>query len=393
MAFASGPVSFQRFAISGRLPQDVTEAFVTALNRRAFGKVAVQSDQTQAGWVGAGHLFETELAAEQIACGRFAHLALRIDRLKPPANLVRAYIRLEEEAALAASGREFLGKTERRKARETALQRAEEEARAGTFRRMNAYPVLLDLERRACYLSSLGNAVADQLLLIFHETFGASLEPLDPGPLAARVFERGRRVRELEALAPITLVHPPEGYRQGPDADGDLGFLGKELLTWLWYRSEVEDGPVHLPAGEDVTATFDQTLRLVCPFGLTGSAVLTADGPTRLPEARAALASGKQPAKAGLVLGTSLGEVRLTLDGKSLRVSRLILPEPDEPRDPQARLEQRFEAIADTAAIVDALFEMFLLRRTGREWEDDLRAMSAWATGKGGQKRLRAVLA
>ena len=55
--------------------------------------------------------------------------------------------------------------------------------------------------------------------------------------------------------------------------------------------------------------------------------------------------------------GGALGEFRLTLDGERLAVSSLILPENQAEQDPRARLEGRFEAIADLARSegVDAL--------------------------------------
>ncbi|MEW6250923.1 MAG: hypothetical protein AB1716_09770 [Planctomycetota bacterium] len=410
MSFTAGLVSFQRFSIAGRMPEHITDGFVNALNRRTFGKVPLQSDQTQVGWIGPGHLFETELAAEQIACGRFARLGLRIDRLKPPPSVLRAYIRLEEEAALAGSGREFLGKTERRRAREAALLRADQEARSGAFRRMAAYDVLIDLERRVAYLGTTSPAVADQLMLLFGGTFGAELEALEPGRVAARVLDQARRARELESAAPIALVRSPEGG--GPvHADGDLSFLGKEFLTWLWFRADAGDGPVRLASGDDATVMIDKTLRLKCDFGLTGSTTIAADGPADLPEARAALGAGKQPLRAGLVIGVALGELRLALDGPTLRVSSLMLPEPDEAGrqessrgskgepdrvsrsgpNPRARLAERLELVADAAAVLDSLFEAFMLRRTGREWDSELAAMTAWAAGKTARRRLRAA--
>jgi hypothetical protein len=85
--------------------------------------------------------------------------------------------------------------------------------------------------------------------------------------------------------------------------------------------------------------------------------------------------------KMGLTLGCPLGEFRLTLDGPRFTVSSLIVPEDESEEDIRVRFEQRFERVADTCDLLDALFELFLLRRTNRTWSADLHKMSEWATG------------
>ena len=123
MALVSGPVSFQRFLIAGEMPRDVDDKFIQRVNERAFGHMPPLPDDTQAGWIGPQHLFETDISAEAIACGSFVQLGLRIDRLKVPPSVVKAYVQLEQATAMEASGRDFLNRGEYRQAREAALAR------------------------------------------------------------------------------------------------------------------------------------------------------------------------------------------------------------------------------------------------------------------------------
>lgn len=394
MALASGPFSFQRFFIGGQFPGDVTDQFVKTLNDHAFGHSPPLPDDTQIGWIGPTHLFETELVGERIACGPFAHLAVRMDRLKPPPSVVKAYIQMEHEAARAASGQDVLNRGQQRQAREAALTRAEQEARAGSFRRIGASPILIDLQHQMLYLGNLSPAMGDKVMQLFYDTFGCQLEPVDPERVAERTANAAKRTRELESLTPFALVDPPDefGERTIDFAGVELNFLGKELLTWLWYHTDQEAGTLQVSSGDDITVMIDKTVRLKCDFGLTGTNVISADGPCRLPEARAALGIGKQPTKMGLIIGSPAGEFRLTLDGERLGVSSLVVPESEQETDPQARLEQRFELITDAATIVDALFELYLERRLSREWTAELRRMSEWAAGKA-TKPLRAASA
>jgi recombination associated protein RdgC len=378
------------------MPADVTDEFVEALNTRAFGKLATLPDDTQLGWIGPRHLFETDITAEHIAFGRFAHLALRVDRLRVPANVLKSYVRIEEEAALQAEGRDFLNRTERRKAREAAQIRAEQEAKAGGFRRMNSYPVLIDLDHQTAYLGNLGTSLAEKAMHLFSDTFGATLEPATPERVAYRLIGSTGNARALENLPPSHLVRPPDGWADAP-ADGftagDLSFLGKEFLTWLWYQTDADDGPLRVRTGDDVTVMIDKTIRLTCDFGLTGTDVITSDNPTSLPEAKAALAIGKQPTRMGLIVGSPMGEFRLGLDGIRLAISGLALPEDNTEQDIRARIEQRFELTADAANLIDALFELFLQRRTIGAWNAELRKMSTWAAGEEPKALMRSASA
>ncbi len=384
MSLVSGPVSFQRFLITGDMPTAVDDKFVNQVGERVFGHMPPLPDDSQIGWIGPQHLFETTIDADAITCGSFVQLGVRIDKLKVPPSVVKAYVQLEQAAALEASGRAFLNRSEQRQAREAALARADDEARAGHFRRMGAQPLLIDLEHQVAYLGSLSMGVADKVMQLFFDTFGCGLEPIDAERVAVRVAERAGQARALESLTPFSLVPPPDGDEDGTIdfAGAELGFLGKEFLTWLWYQIDSDANPLKVSNNDEITVMIDKTMRLKCDFGLTGTDVITADSPASLPEARAALRTGKQPNKLGLIVGSPLGEFRFTLDGERLAVSSLVVPEDDAEEDPRVRLEQRFELITDAGNLLDALFELYVLRRMARDWDRELRAMSAWARGK-----------
>lgn len=393
MAFAGGPVSFQRFFITGDIGDAVTDQTIKALQANAFGRHAVRPDDTQQGWVGTRHLFDTDLDAEHVAYGPYLHIALRVDRLRAPANLVRAYIQMEEQAVRDQRGRGFLSKSEKRKARETALLRAEQEAKAGSFRRMSAYPMLIDPASRTVLVSSTSVSVADRAGQLFSDTFGVTLEAATPERVAQRLLTATREQRALEGLTTFHLVRAPVTDGDGRFAGPDLSFLGKEFLTWLWHHTDRDDGPLRVRSDDDVTVMLEKTLRLRCDFGQSGVTTISADGPARLPEARAALRAGKQPIRAGLVMSASPGELRLTLDGQRLTVSSLVLPENTVEHDWRAQQERRFELIFETATLIEALFELFLRTRIARDWDRTLREMSAWARGDSPERALRAASA
>lgn len=388
MGFASGTVTCRRFYVSGAALGEVDDAFIAQLNEYAFGNRGSADPTVQLGWINPTHLYDNRLSGEKIGFGRFAHLALRIDKLGVPGNVAKSLMKMEEEAALAASGREYLSKTERRLAREAGKVRIEQELKSGAYRRIASYPLLLDLEANTLLLGNTSSAVGDRLLELFGNTFSRALIPADADQVAERLL--GANTRVLEQLRPFHLVAVPGdfGGEPGlPDANS-VQFLGKEFLTWLWFLIDTQQTEgLRLRSGDDVAVMIDRTLRLECDFRLTGTDVITGDAPAGLPEARAALAIGKQPTKAGLLLGSALGEFAFTLDGPRMNVAGLVLPANEEEGDPRGVLEDRFEKTFDCYALLDLLFEAFLRQRTAGAWSETHVAMSAWARGSDAPKR------
>ena len=387
MGLSSGSVSFRRYSITGAGPADVTDAFVKAVHDNAFGRYgSASTDGTEVGWITPRHLFDNDITAEHIAVGRFVSLAMRLDRNVVPSAVFKSYVRIEEDVALQAAGRELLSKSERAQARETAQIRAEREAKNGAFRRIFAYPLLIDLDRQTVYFGNLGVAVNDKMMALFVDTFGCALEPASADRLAYRLMQAAGATEGVEHAKPFHLIRTPQDHPGAPDDfdAGDRSFLGKEFLTWLWFKIDSDDHALRVSTGDEVSVMIDHVLRLECDFALTGTDVITADGPSALPEARAALTVGKQPTKMGLIFGGRAGEFSLVLDGRQMAVSRLVLPPDSEAgdKDLQARRERRFEQIADAAELLDVLYELFLRRRMAGTWSRELGKMRAWAAGR-----------
>ncbi|MCH7814501.1 MAG: hypothetical protein IID40_10840, partial [Planctomycetes bacterium] len=285
MGFASGRVSFRRYRVCGPHPGTLDEQLVNALRRHAFTEgSAPAADGIETGWIAPTHVMDTQLTVSKMSVGRFLHLAMRLDRTAAPPAVLRSYRRMEEQAALEASGKQKISGEDRRRAREAADDRAEKEARQGAFRRISAHPVLFDLERHVVYFASLGGTANDKLRLLFADTFGATLEPADVSDVAARLAEDAGWTRACEDAAPGHLIENPAPERGGPaDFDTKHAFLGREFLTWLWYETETGDGTVALAAdgrgarAQSAGVLIERMMQLDCDFHVTGRDVISHD--------------------------------------------------------------------------------------------------------------------
>ncbi len=394
MAFASGSVSFRRFAISGSPLGEDHDKLAATLAEFAFGRRGAADPTLQVGWINPTHLFDHEINPAKIGFGRFAHIAMRIDRLSVPAAVARSYQRLEEEAALAASGRAFLSRSEQRAAKETAKIRIEQEMKSGAFRRMSSVPILIDLLTNTLLLGGGGANAGDRLIELFGNTFNRPLIPIDADQLAERLL--GTNARVLEQIRPFHLVEEPNEAPDGELPQISTSFLGREFLSWIWYLTDATASPgLKLRNGDEITVAIDRSIRLQCDFGMTGVAALTADAPAGLPEARAAVAIGKQPTRSGLVIGSPVGEFALTLDGPKMAVSGMVVPEEEasDNRGPRELLEERFERCFDSVGLLDVIFETFLRVRVGANWGATLSDMQKWARAAAGSANRSAARA
>ena len=122
-----------------------------------------------------------------------------------------------------------------------------------------------------------------------------------------------------------------------------------------------------------------RTLTLECPRGQTGHETISHDGPTRLPEARRAIQSGKLPRKVGLTLVRHDQQYELALHAETLAVGAAKLPAPPEDvADARARLEERANQIRALIETLDLLYDAFGRKRFGQEWETELAGMQRW---------------
>lgn len=388
MAFASGSITVKRFAVQGQSPRQADEELIEKLQAHAIGADDIRTaDKTQIGWTTGEHILDTRFNLMKNALADGLHFAMRVDTHKAPPDLVRSYQRVNEAAILESSGREFLSKSEKREAREQALSQADKEARSGLFRRMKAIPVFWDFKRNEVYLHSAASNVIDQFLMLFRESFELSLVPITSGELAARWAVNSGETRSFDDSRPALFVQPPSDMGEGDalnvDEGGSRDFLGTEWLTWLWYASAVESPEITTQLGQNVTVMFEKSMQMQCAFRVTGSLMVTADGPTRLPEAVVALAEGKLPVRVGLQVASAGDAFGLSIRGDGMNYSSIQLPAPEDAGNLRAVFEDRIEKLRDVIEAVDAVYVAFLRRRLSGKWPKTLNAIRAWvASGR-----------
>ena len=190
-------------------------------------------------------------------------------------------------------------------------------------------------------------------------------------------------------------------------------FVGRELLLWLWFESEVFEGTLATKPHGSFGLWLEGRLVLSA-----GQEITTIKGtiPGQHREAKEALLRGKMPELASLHIAWADHDATLTLKAETLAIASLKLPrkEPDAAPTgegttvpPRARRAPRrraapAEAAAELAAheaneelyermrvtreieeILEALYRDFLLLRLGPAWSElVMPALEAWSLGE-----------
>lgn len=379
MSFFGGRLSFQRFKMNGAAPRHFSEEHLEKLAEYGMGRQRIASaDGMDAGWIAGDHILDKQFTLEKNVIIDALQWALRIDTLKLPPELLRAYM-AEELAALAAGNPSGLPSNRQRKeARDLAKDRLEQEAKDGRFLRRKSSSMLWDGLSGELLASGITPAAMEKLVGLVHQTFDRQIEPLTAGRLAFQLTEVKGRTRSIDDAEPTVFLPGKTPARLQWSADeSSKDFLGNEFFTWLWHTLDQETDVLTLTDGSEAAVTLVRTLSLECPRGETGKETITADAPTRLPESRRALASGKLPRKLGLMVARHDEPYEFSWSAETLAVSGLKLPE-TETSEERPRIEERLSQTRAFLETIDLIYDAFLERRTSPKWPEETARIQKW---------------
>jgi hypothetical protein len=168
------------------------------------------------------------------------------------------------------------------------------------------------------------------------------------------------------------------------DQARETEFLGREFLTWLWFKGETEGGLFNLSEGITAELWVDGALTLTSDSDDRRETITCSGENPRLREARFALSEHKKvtQAKVRLILGDDTWIFTLDsmwMNFKSLKCPKLLR---DQGEDPDGMFYEKMAVIEQPLAAVDTVYRTFLELRTSAQWEEsELPAMESWIRG------------
>jgi hypothetical protein len=337
---------------------DPTDAkFSEALSAHRFRSIErAASEEVSVGWVTPADPTGDSFDANDMDAGGHWWLRFRRDVKKFPAA------RLQMEIANAERTR---GKKLSARERRELKDHLHEQLLPGILPRTQFFDVLVSKDLGTALLLSTSKAAREAFAQLAKDSFGITVERLTSG---------AHRSLKVDKLTPT--VFPGRGPKQ-LELPGAGEYLGCELLLWLWWKWETDGGEFSIPSGivgiaiddrVEFEAGDDET-SMVLRHGLT----------TQSAEARTALRNGRVPTKARLLVAKGQLQWTVTLDGASLAMGSVGLPEDsDDCETPEDVTADRAENWLGLHTIVEHLFDKFMGDRVSMAWAAKAREIAEW---------------
>jgi hypothetical protein len=367
MGLRKGTLTFSRYRLIGKLPDHFPDFFNERIRRYAFQSVWRTTDEKAAGWTALDDPLDTEFQFASYAQGRYLLFSLRIDRKSVAPSLLRLRIMEAESRKLTETGQKRLYREQREAIREAVRL----DLLGQTLPVPSFFEVCWSVPENTLSFCSLSDKIFDELQELFRESFQLTLCPYAPWdqPLT--------KEGPLEAGAGGKAAEPP------PLPPGvDPLTIGREFLTWLWFKSEERNGMILVPDAGESEVIFIRRLVLESGDGEYAETVVCQGMHADLKEGKEALRRGKKITVARLRIAHDKTEWEFTFKADRFHFQSMklpTLPENDgEEVDREGQLLERIYLMEKAAGIMDLLFRSFLSLRLTNEWETELSRMQKW---------------
>ena len=352
MGLLKGNFTFARFHVEGQLPQAFLNFINIRIKANSYKDSVKSTEEKRLGWVSLTDILDTNFENANYALGDFLIFSLRIDRKLISPKLMKIKLLEEERRFLAQSGKSRIHKQ-----MSTAIK---DKVKLELLTKLDAIPSFYDVcwavGQNTVYFSSLSDKVADDFIDLFKKTFSLSLKSFSPQ-------ENNLIIKDSESTADASLV-------------------GREFLTWLWFKSEERNGRIKTSDSEEVELHFLKRIALEAGEGEYSQGVVCHGIHAELKEGKEAIRQGKKVKEAGIRLIHNQNEWEFTLKADSFHFQSLKLPIQDwqdTPEDPSGSLLERIYLIENAAKTMDNLYESFLKIRYSPQWkEKETKLLAKW---------------
>ena len=356
MGLLKGNFTFSRFYVRGNLPQAFFEFVHHRIKANAFEETIKSTEEKRLGWVSLTDFLDTDFEQANYALGDYLIFSLRVDRKSVAPSLLKLRVLEEERRFLAESGKEKINKS--------LAEEIKDKVKGHILSKTEPVPAFYDvcwsLGKKVLYFSSLSDSITQDFIDLFKKTFSLTLEPLSPSN--------------------------HESIKKTNESDSTKALIGREFLTWLWFKTEERNGKIKLSDNLDVDLSFLKRLVLEAGEGEYTQSVVCQGLHADLNEGKEALRQGKKVREARLKLQHNQNEWEFTLKGdtfhvQSLKTSEIKEDEPGEERS--GKILERIYLIEEAVRLLDELYTLFLSVRFSSQWESkELKRLRQWLERK-----------
>lgn len=176
MPLLSSSASITRYRVEGE-EQNISFEFIREnLQKNRFPEIEDPAALLTSGWTPFESHYFSDFSEQPISFGTYVLFCLRIDKKTIPSKILKKHISLETKKRLRESGKEFLGKNEKK-----ALK---EDVEASLLLRIpatpNLYDVMWNAEEKELWFFSGQKAANEELETLFLQSFSNTLVRIFP---------------------------------------------------------------------------------------------------------------------------------------------------------------------------------------------------------------------
>ena len=359
MGLIKGNFSFMRFAVEGQLPQAFTTFINNRLKANSFRESRHSTEEKRQGWVSATDILDTDFEKADYALGDYLIFSLRVDKKLIAPKLIKVRLLEEQRRFMAEHNQARISKA----ANEDLKEKLMLELLAKSDPVPSFYDVLWAVGQNRVYFSSLSDKVADDFIDLFKKTFSLGLKRIVP-----------------QEYPPVLQNTKQAG---NDDDAADMSFIGREFLTWLWFKSEERNGRVALSPTDEVELHLLKRVALEAGRGEYAQGVVCSGLHAQLTEGKEAIRQGKKVKEAVIKLHRDQNEWEFNFKADTFYFQSMKMPAADwqeDTQDPAGRLLERIYLIENAVKTIDELYASFLALRFSKDWaatEEPL--LAGWA--------------
>jgi len=358
MGILKGSLTFTRYEIGQNLPERFLDFVRERLTRHAFSGLETAERRKIMGWTSLEDILDTQFSYARHIKGDFLLFCLRVDRKTVPSSLLRVETMTAERKYLAETGKDRLYREQKQDIRDRLqLSLLEQSLPVPSF-----YDICWSLSGKWLIFTSLSETANLDFLEMFKESFGFTPVPLLPW----------ERIQKTEA----------EADTEDAASTINIDTVGREFLTWLWFKSEERNGFIDLPGRGDIEVVFLRRLVLESGNGIDSETVTCHGANADLKEGKEALRQGKKIREGRIRLRIDADTWEFTFKADTYGFQSLKLPETVEmadEKDLEGRSLERIYLIERVIKTMDDLFVLFLTLRQSERWQNEERPrMNRW---------------
>lgn len=180
MGIFSSSVSITQYRVDGTLDDPVIDTVRSGLKKNAIAEIDAESADKAIGWACFTDPFSTDFDAYPFLIGAYFSFSMRIDKKSIPAKVVQKQYAMEMKKRLAASGRDFLSKSEKKEIKDHVLYVLNTRIPATP----SSYDLIWNHEQQHLLFFSNAKGANEELETLFTRSFNLKLIRLFPYSMA-----------------------------------------------------------------------------------------------------------------------------------------------------------------------------------------------------------------